>query len=176
MTVRRPDRECSTRGTALLPVMLIFIILLPLILLLVKKMILHNTFSFRDRAYRGSRGLASNALTDYMRQFSEDYRADFYQDYKLRRNWNYSSLSYSGVGLSSTTYNYRIDPVALSTSEVRKNRVFVFRNIGYFQNREELKKSQGGAIQFKSDLARFELIAFNSLTINTNDPLDGRTL
>jgi hypothetical protein len=157
----------------MVPLMLIFLVLLPILLVFSAKVTLHMKHSARDRGMRASRHLANNMVIDYMRQFSGDYRGEHYADLWIQRNWD-GSVGYEG-GRSSATYNARLH-ASLTPGFVEDRRMLALRVSGEFKNRAADSQRLYGIVSFHSDVLRYGLVSHDDLTVNSGDPLDGRTV
>ncbi|HNC73478.1 MAG TPA: hypothetical protein PK362_01135, partial [Elusimicrobiota bacterium] len=114
-------------GMVTLPVILVLFFLIPLFLMLMSRLRLHNMHNYADRTIRAKRLISTNFISDFMRQFSEDFRQDHYMRFWLDRSNIFAAdpAVYNFTG-GRTKIKINNDIVgALDETTVRTNHVFV---------------------------------------------------
>lgn len=167
------------RGMATLSVILVLFFLIPLFLTLMSRIGMHNKHNYTDRAIRAKRLISTNFISDFLRQFSEDFRQDHYMRFWLDRSNIFAAdpAVYNFTG-GRTRIKINNDIVAaLNESTVRSNHIFVMNSLGAFTSSGA---DYGGGVEtvisFRQTALRYALISSGTLNIGAGHPLDGTTL
>jgi hypothetical protein len=169
------------KGTALLYVMMLMAFLLPMLLVLSSRLEIHGKHNLTDRKIRFKRMMSDNLLSDYLRQFSEDFRQNHYSKFWLDHGNIFiataEDLGFTG-GSTRLKVNSDVSPL-LTENTVRSNNIFVMNTFGaYGSDLSNLSAGEETIIQFRQNALRYAFVSTTlaPITINGNHPLAGTTL
>ena len=162
-----------------LPVILVLFFLIPLFLMLMSRLRLHNMHNYADRTIRAKRLISTNFISDFMRQFSEDFRQDHYMRFWLDRSNIFAAdpAVYNFTG-GRTKIKINNDIVgALDETTVRTNHIFVMNSQGAFTaGGTDFGGGVETVIAFRQTALRYALVSSGTLAVSAGHPLDGRTV
>lgn len=162
-----------------LPVILVLFFLIPLFLMLMSRIRLHNMHNYSDRTIRAKRLISTNFISDFLRQFSEDFRQDHYMRFWLDRSNIFAAdpAVYNFTG-GRTKIKINNDIVSdLSETAVRANHIFVMDSQGAFTaGGTDFGGGVETVIAFRQSALRYALVSSGTLAIGGGHPLSGTTL
>ncbi|MBI4656727.1 MAG: hypothetical protein HY746_08295 [Elusimicrobia bacterium] len=146
----------TRKGIAMSMVAIMMVFLVPLLIYLLVTTTTYLTHSRMEKQLKMAGSLASNAIIDFMRQFSQNYYEGHYDADSLERDKSFYSVGFSDVTTEPDSQNHRL---------------FIHAKGEYGQNPSNplADKNLYSVIQFISDLTDYGTLINGAFTISASN-------